>query len=220
MSGVFGYVGATTSGKTTLAAEHLNGDIAGDGRPGLILDCMPARNLADLPHEKSTAAVYAKLYDDKYPSSAVYTPRSVEELSEIFGVIHEAGVGDPEQERPPLPVHVLWDEPVVTLEDGKIPMSVYQIDGRIAKALRGHQHNRCTFRLVSQSPKDFHGVFFMCMPEVYVFYLERDKDLERVEEMLRIPRAEVMAQARGQFKTYSRDRFEQKAVSNAEAPKP
>lgn len=208
MSGVYGYVGVTESGKTTLALEHLNLDIATTDFPALILDCMPAKNLSHLPHEPAPDAVYHKLFNLR--ESAVYTPKSVEEISEIFMMLHVAGTSQK------LPVHVLWDEPVVTLDDGQVPMSVYKIDGRIAKALRGWQHNGCSFRLCSQSIKDFHGVFFMCMPEVYVFRLEREPDLDRVELMLKMPRQVIESLPQGKCEVYFRNRF--KKVDHAEAP--
>ncbi len=211
MSGVFLYAGVTESGKTTLALEHMNLDIATTDFPALILDDMPARNLAHLPHEATPEAVYHKLYNLR--ETAVYTPRSVDEISDIFAMIHAAGTGPLK-----LKVHVLWDEPVVTLEDGQVPMSVYKIDGRIAKALRGWQHNGCSFRLCSQSIKDFHGVIFMCMPEAYIFRLEREADLDRVEEMLKLDRDQVEAQGQGVYLTYFRNRF--RKVDHAEPEKP
>jgi hypothetical protein len=47
----------------------------------------------------------------------------------------------------------------------------------------------------------------MCLPEVYVFRLERDPDVERVVKMLKMDEARIRTLDQGKFETYSRDRF-------------
>lgn len=203
MSGVYGYFGVTTSGKTTLALEHLRLDVGVDGRPALIIDCMPAKNLRHFPHCKDRLEAAFQLYAKG--SHAVWTPASEEELAAMFDTIHYAGA---EKQKP---IHVLWDE-------ASIHQSPQSIDDRIAIALRGWQHNDCTFRLVTQRPGDLHGVFYAAIPEVYCFRLERHRDLERVRQELSLDTAIIAAQAQGKFETYSRDRFER--VKHDAAPPP
>lgn len=203
MSGVYGYFGVTTSGKTTLALEHLRLDVAFDGRPGLILDCMPAKNLRHLFHCRTRLEVVDYLY--RRGSNATYTPSSEEDLAQLFDTIHYAGALEQR------PIHVLWDE-------GSIHQSPQSIDDRVAIALRGWQHNDCTFRVVTQRPGDLHGVFYSCIPEVYCFRLERQRDLERVRGELSLDPTVIAAQPQGKYETYSRDRF--KKVAAHEPPPP
>jgi len=201
MSGVYCYFGITSSGKTTLAMHHLIGDMKRDGQPALVLDCMPARNLRDYPHAKDPRAVVELLYgmpaEGELPArprtSAFYTPRSEDELAKLLDAVHAAGARG-------APVHVLWDE-------ASLHQSPQHLDGRIAQALRGWQHNGCTFRIVTQRPADLHGVIFATMPEVYCFRLERQADLDRVRAELRLDPAVIEKLNQGQFETYPRDRF-------------
>jgi len=192
--GVYCYFGVTTSGKTTLALQHAAADLAVEGRPLAVLDCMPARNLRDLPHEPNLDAVLDALYLEG--RKAVWTPRSEDELGRFFAAVHAAGTN----RQRPTPIDVLWDE-------AGLAQTPHHIDDRIAGALRGWQHSDCRFRLVSQSPGDFNGIVFKCLPECYVFRLERTPDLDRIETELSLPREQVAAQDQGQFLTYSRDRF-------------
>lgn len=192
--GVYGYFGVTTSGKTTLALLHAAADLEAEGRPLAVLDCMPARNLRYMAHEPNLDAVIDALYEEG--RKAVWTPRSDEELARFFDAVHRAGTAPGR----PQPIDVLWDE-------AGLAQSPHHIDPRIATALRGWQHSDCRFRLVSQSPGDFNGVFFKCLPECYVFRLERDIDLARIEQELKLPREQVENQGQGQYLTYSRDRF-------------
>lgn len=203
MSGVYGYFGVTTSGKTTLALEHLRLDVGLDGRSSLILDCMPAKNLREFRHCESRLEAIQLLYAKG--THAVYTPKDEEDLAALFDVIHYAG------SKEQTPIHVLWDE-------ASIHQSPLSIDDRIAVALRGWQHNDCTFRLVTQRPGDLHGVFYSCIPEVYCFRLERARDLERVRAELSLPAEVIAAQPQGKYETYSRDRF--KKVDAHEPPPP
>ena len=206
MSGVYGYFGVTTSGKTTLALEHLRLDVALDGRPSAILDCMPARNLRGLPHAKDFLEVVQLLY--VRGTHAVWTPRSDDELGRFFDVVHFAGA---EQGKP---IHVLWDEAAL----GQTPQ---RIDDRIRQALLGWQHNDCTFRLVSQRPGDLHGTFYSCIPEVYCFKVERDKCLDRVRDELSLQPEVIAALPQGKFETYSRNRFTKvQHESSPPAPEP
>lgn len=193
MSGVYGYFGVTTSGKTTLALEHLRLDVALDGRPSLILDCMPAKNLRALPHCGSRLEAVALLY--RRGTHAVYTPEGEEDLAALFGTIHYAGAKEG------LPIHVLWDE-------AALAQSPQHLDDRIRQALLGWQHNDCTFRLVSQRPGDLHGTFYACIPEVYCFRTEREKCLDRVRDELSLDPAVIAALPQGKYETYSRNRFE------------
>lgn len=205
MSGVYCYFGITLSGKTTLALEHLKADVARDGRPSLIIDAMPARNLRGYRHEPNRRAVFERLYRDGL--HAVYTPKDDEDVDLLYAGVHAAGA---EQRTP---VHVLHDEAALCQTTQRIPEGM-------AQALRGWQHNDCTFRLVSQRPADLHGVVFACFPEVYCFRLEREADLERVKKELRLAPDVVERQSQGKFETYSRDRFKRAAHEEKKADEP
>jgi hypothetical protein len=191
VSGVSCYFGVTTSGKTTLALAHLKAEIARDGRPALILDCMPARNLKQYPHERSVDAVIERLYAEG--GHAVYTPRSEEELSKLLGAVHAAGIAGG-------PIHVLWDE-------ASLHMSPQHVADEIAQALRGWQHSDNSFLIVTQRPADLNGVVFTTMPEVFCFRLERGADLKRVQDELTLNPAIIGQLNQGQFEVYSKDRF-------------
>jgi hypothetical protein len=191
MSGVSCYFGVTTSGKTTLALDHLIADVNRDGRPSLVLDCMPARNLRDYPHARSVDQVVDRLYGKG--THAFFTPASEEDLAKLFGAVHAAGIAGG-------PVHVLWDE-------ASLHQSPQHIDDRIAQAVRGWQHNDCSIRIVTQRPADLNGVVFATMPEVFCFRLERQADLDRVREELRLDPAVIEKLNQGQSEFYSRDRF-------------
>lgn len=200
MSGVYCYFGVTTSGKTTLALDHLVEDIRRDGRPALVLDCMPAKNLKHYPHCRTLAQVVDQLYRVK--THAFYTPQSKEELDQLLKAVHAAATvkENPEKNIRPEPIHILWDEASIHQTTQSIPKHVEQ-------AVRGWQHNECTFRIVSQRPADLHGVIFATMPEVYCFRLERQADLDRVRDELRLNPAEIETLNQGEKRVYSRDRF-------------
>jgi hypothetical protein len=191
VAGVYCYFGVTTSGKTTLALRHLFADVERDGRPALILDCMPARNLRAYAHLPDRRAVGAQLYE--HGMHAVYTPPSTDDLEKVLAGVHAAGIAG-------TPVHVLWDEAALN----QSPQSI--ADG-ISKAIRGWQHSDVTYRIVSQRPADLHGIVFAALPEVYCFRLEREADLDRVRKELRLDPAQVEKLDQGQYLTYRRDRF-------------
>ena len=191
MSGVSCYFGVTTSGKTTLALKHLVDQVQRDGRPALVLDCMPARNLKDYVHATTVEMVLELLYARGL--HAFYTPKNEEELDRLLGAVHAAGIAGG-------PVNVLWDE-------ASLHQSPNHIGENMARALRGWQHSDCGFRIVTQRPADLNGVVFATMPEVFCFRLERQADLKRVQDELSLDPATISKLNQGQFVLYSRDRF-------------
>jgi hypothetical protein len=201
VSGVSCYFGITLSGKTTLAIEHLSRDMNQDGRPALVLDCMPARNLRAYPHAQTLDQVVDLLYGRPATAteparprkSAFYTPKNEGELEKLMSAVHAAGIAGG-------PVHVLWDE-------ASLHQSPQHIADGVGQALRGWQHNDCSFRIVTQRPADLNGVIFATMPEVFCFRLERQADLERVRDELRLNPDEIEHLNQGEHQVYSRDRF-------------
>lgn len=190
--GCYYYFGITRVGKTTLALSHLSQEISATGLRALVLDCMPAANFGSWRHERDVDGVLGALCTDH--RHAVYTPRDREDIDRIFNALTGAGISKPMEK-----TLVLWDECSIHMED--------ELSPAMSRALRGWAHTSHVFFLVSQMPGDLPRDCWITGPEVYVFRLERDTDLLRVEKDFKMPRAEIGALAKYEHRVYRKDRF-------------
>lgn len=88
--GLFGYVGATQTGKTTLALRELD-DLAGEHRlPRLIVDSRRASNLARFEHAPTLAHALRAVYG-RDPAPIAWTPSSEKELAAACRALDRVG---------------------------------------------------------------------------------------------------------------------------------
>lgn len=195
--GCYYYFGVTGAGKTYKALEDVKRACSEDGRPILILDCMPDKyNLPSLHHEPSARQTLEKVFGAG--EHAIYTPSHRDELTYILRGV-KAGPR----------VHVLWDEPAVHFAKRDLPVD-------ISAAIRGWRHTEekerygegHSFHIVSQAPGDLEDrAWWLTVPEVYAFRLERTVDLERVRDEFKMDPAVIGNLAEREFRVYPRDRF-------------
>lgn len=88
--GLFGYVGATQTGKTTLALRELE-ELALENRlPSLLVDSRRAWNLARFEHAHSLSDALVRLYG-RDPAPIAWTPSSQAELDAAASALERVG---------------------------------------------------------------------------------------------------------------------------------
>ena len=190
-TGCYFYFGVTQIGKTSLALAHLRDEISETGKRALILDCMPAKNFRTWRHEPDLGACIDRLAAGGH---AVYSPKSREDLDNLLQALHEE-LG---------PTLVLWDECSIHMPKEKLTPCQNQ-------ALRGWGHTDHVYFLITQRPGDLPSECWVLGAEVYVFRLEREPDLQRVETDFGFPREVIKVLPHYEPRIYRRDRRDGKA---------